>query len=440
MKIINFIQFILIGTTLFLTGCESDDPLPTDPDDPIVSSVTVSPSDAALQKGETREFEADVRDQDASVMTADVGWSTSDETVVTIDGEGMAQGAGPGTAEITATAEGVSGDASVVVEPPLDVTDVAFAFMSDRDGENAVWLMEADGGNPVRLTNHHLSERIVRWSPDGMRLAFDRRNEASYLDVWVVNADRSYPLNVTDSPSSMDTYPAWAPEGTRVAFTHDDGSVLEVWVIDPDGSNPVRLSSAGLSSGWHHPVWSPDGTRLVFEVGDFHNRDLWIMNADGSDHIQLTSTQLRDWMPDWSPDGLRIAFSRSTGDPDWEDDIWILELDGSDPVNLTDDPSTVDRSPQWSPDGTRILFTRGLRPPRSIWMMDADGSNQKVLTDGSSPQWSPDGTRIVFSKEGDIWIMNADGSNPTNLTDSPESNDFAPQWRPISTADGGGGP
>jgi TolB protein len=106
-------------------------------------------------------------------------------------------------------------------------------------------------------------------------------------------------------------------------------------------------------------------------------------------------------------------------------------VDGTDLRNITNTPDE-ERDPAWSPDGRSIAFTG----KDSIYIMNADGTNQRKLAAGSKPKWSPDGKFIVYSvssDEGrnypsDIYIMNADGTNVRKLTNSPTKDESYPTW------------
>ena len=211
----------------------------------------------------------------------------------------------------------------------------------------------------------------------------------------------------------------------------------QVYVINADGSNPHRLTS-GL--GWQGPLsWSPDGQYIATARGG----DIWVMDADGSNPRNLTNYLAGDQEPAWSPDGQHIAFSSnragriSAQAPAM--DIFVMNADGSDPRNLTDS-ATSDTSPAWSPDGSHIVFQSDRDGNQEIYVMAADGSNLRNLTnhegDDFGPAWSPDGRYIAFDSNRDrggvdreIYLMEADGSNLRRLTDREGMNGL-PTWSP----------
>lgn len=81
----------------------------------------------------------------------------------------------------------------------------------------------------------------------------------------------------------------------------------DIFTVDPSGANRVKLTDSGIT---HYPAWSPDGTKIAYireYSGDFH--DLWLMNADGSKKTQVTSNAEIIGGPAWSPDGMKLAFA-----------------------------------------------------------------------------------------------------------------------------------
>ncbi len=135
--------------------------------------------------------------------------------------------------------------------------------------------------------------------------------------------------------------------------------------------------------------------------------------------------------PTFSPDGTRIAFV-SGRDGGWEEccgfdteSIYVMNADGSDQMRITDGPN--DGEPAWSPDGEQIVFVRGNSDNPDIWVMDDDGANPEQLTATETrigkvaPAWSPDGEEIAFLRErfpsgrSELWIMDGDGANPRRV-------------------------
>jgi Tol biopolymer transport system component len=271
------------------------------------------------------------------------------------------------------------------------------------------------------------------------RIAFASTRDGNW-EIYVMDADGSNPVNLTENPA-QDRAPAWSPDGTRIAFTSTRGGNYEIYVMDADGSNLVRLTNHGAWDDF--PAWSPEGTRIAFMTYRDGSYEIYVMDADGSNTLNLTDNPADDVLPAWSPDGTRIAFMTDRDGGNRE--FYVMDADGSNPVNLTNNPA-YDSYPAWSPDGTRIAFLSnrngvdGIYGDYEIYVMDADGSNPVNLTDNSaddlSPAWSPDGTRIAFRRQlqdnnYEIYVMDADGSNPMRLTNNPAYDDW-PTWSPGS--------
>jgi Tol biopolymer transport system component len=172
------------------------------------------------------------------------------------------------------------------------------AFTSDRDGNEEIYVMNADGSNPVNLTNHARFDRLPAWSPDGTHIAFASVRDDNY-EIYVMNADGSNPVNLTNYLSA-DTYPAWSPDGTRIAFIrYRDDNYQDIYVMDSDGSNLTRLTDSADMKEW--PRWSPDGTHIAFHTNRDGNVEIYVMEADGSNPVNLTNNPFNDWDPAWSP-------------------------------------------------------------------------------------------------------------------------------------------
>jgi Tol biopolymer transport system component len=198
-------------------------------------------------------------------------------------------------------------------------------------------------------------------------------------------------------------YPAWSPDGTRIAFDDSWG----ISVINPDGSDYHTIVSHGLDAAKYPgivdvfvimPVWSPNANpaQIAFTLQDVdHGSALgaYIMNADRS-AVQALSGDAYSFGPSWSPDGSRVAFATSRGVI--VRDVSCCEADAL--IRLPDDNANP-TSTSWSPDQSSVAFdmyrpTTGLN---QIWIGPAGGGAARTfINDASSLAWSPDRQRIAF--------------------------------------------
>jgi len=205
------------------------------------------------------------------------------------------------------------------------------------------------------------------WSPDGTRLAFASNHEAFVVlgppttswyrptRIYTVKLDGSGVTAtnpVVDSLMLPDWYPAWSPDGSKIAFAsvrafpwvRAPGANDDIYVMNPDGSGVIRLTDSPVEETW--PAWSPDGRRLAFERKfDADSAHIFLMNPDCSAIVQLTHGLGHNFYPSWSPDGTRIVFA-SDRDGNWE--IYVINADGSGLTRLTNDPRD-DMVPAWAP-------------------------------------------------------------------------------------------
>lgn len=285
---------------------------------------------------------------------------------------------------------------------PSEGTGGKISFSSYRDGESEIYMIDADGSNLTRLTD--LDDRVGQpvWSPDGQRIAFVRRIQGMYMEIWGMNADGGEMAHIPTNQQLVDTEPAWSPDGSQIAFTSNIDS---------------------------YPDYR--GRQVIIF-------NLFVVNADGSGLLRLTEGRNLDTSPDWSPDGTRIAYqSNRVGNFE----IYTLPVGGVTPKNLTN-RLTDETDPAWSPDGSKIAFVTDRDGNEEIYVMDANGENQTRLTDhpleDKAPSWSPDGQSIAFYSNRDgnyeIYKMKADGSELNRLTDHYNFDGF-PSWQPgISSA------
>jgi Tol biopolymer transport system component len=251
------------------------------------------------------------------------------------------------------------------------------AFVSNRHGNDEIYVMKPDGSGVRRLTSDPAKDLEPAWSSDGARLAFARQQSGVNFEIYTMNADGSGLIALTQN-SAIDASPTWSPDGTRIAFSSNRSGHNLIYRMGADGSGVTPLTNSSASDGT--PAWSPDGARIAFtRSGDIH-----VMDATGSGVTRLTSGSGVDREPAWSPDGTKIAFQRQAAGTS-SFDLFVVNADGTGLTQLTS--SGVAKSPTWSPEGTKIAFESA----REVVVMDADGTDGISITNNSAfdgyPAW-----------------------------------------------------
>jgi TolB protein len=160
---------------------------------------------------------------------------------------------------------------------------------------------------------------------------------------------------------------------------------------------------------------------LSSDSGMTRGSSIFLMHADGSGKIRLTGDGGFDQGPSWSPDGLHIAFdSDRRASVSNMSRVWVMDADGSNLRLLTNGFMA-----RWSPDGTKLLYTaQTLDLSYAVYISNSDGSFPQRLTTHPTGEvqaaWSPDGRQIVFSAYPDadmnLYIVNSDGTRERRLT------------------------
>ncbi len=265
---------------------------------------------------------------------------------------------------------------------------------------------------------------LLAVSPAQDRIAFGSKS-----GIYVIRPDGGGLRQLT---AFWDEQPAWSPDGRRIAFARVEGGISRIYVMQADGSVVSRLTPGAI--GGTHPTWSPDGTRIAFER-DTSKEDgtvgIYVIRADGGGLRKVVSSRRYDFSPSWSPDGRSIAFQRGLGS------VFVVGVNGR---GLHELGAASSGNPVWSPDGKRLAFdattTAGGRPRIGVYVMNADGSDRRLLRYGfAQPSWSPDGRRLAVWRitktgKGAIYILDSQTRKIRWLTTLSYAE--SPSWRTLS--------
>jgi Tol biopolymer transport system component/DNA-binding winged helix-turn-helix (wHTH) protein len=180
------------------------------------------------------------------------------------------------------SARSVNGDTPFIYStrddssPEFSPDGKRIAFMSNRSGDLELWVCDSDGSNPIQLTSFRgPNVSTPRWSPDGGRIAFDSDAEGRQFDIWVINASGGKPKRMTTDPAN-DGNPSWSRDGRWIYFDSFRTGEQQAWKIPVDGGEAIQVTWGGGFA----PLESPDG-RFIYYTKDLFNTSVWRLPVEG---------------------------------------------------------------------------------------------------------------------------------------------------------------
>ena len=227
------------------------------------------------------------------------------------------------------------------------------AFATWRPGSPwDLWLMNMQTLATEVVVAGKDAEFFPSWMPDNRHVLMTTGGRSGRR-VARVAIDTRQVENVPGLPAQMANL-ALSPDGRDLAYhaTNDTGG-LTAWQVSASGGEPVRLLSPERSAGY--PAWSPDGRRIALEVEDGGHTQIWVLNRDGTGLRQVTTSAGQHWPHSWAPDNDRIAFA---GERDGVWNVWTVSTSSGVTQQLTrfTTPNGYVRYPEWSPLNDRVVF------------------------------------------------------------------------------------
>jgi eukaryotic-like serine/threonine-protein kinase len=327
-------------------------------------------------------------------------------------------------------------DSPVTFSP--DSKQFAFMRAEPTSSEYSLFIANADGTGERRLATRKSPQfyRSPAWSPDGKSIAVPVGDTSAGKDMTLVevSVEDGMEKPITSEKWVGVDQIAWQADGSGLLINaaDQDSRLQQLWHLSyPEGT--ARRLTNDLNQYVGVSVASETGDVVTVRIDQSSN--IWVSPAmtgaqlrvaSGSPTIgtsqarQITSGAAKYYGGMWTPDGKLIYVSDVSGNHD----LWIMDADGSNQKQLTADASD-NGQPAISPDGRTIVFISDRKDARhNLWKMDIDGSNVRQLTTGHydrHPTFSPDGKWVIYASMGvsnpNLWRVSVDGGEAVKLTD-----------------------
>ena len=325
----------------------------------------------------------------------------------------------------------VVGIAAVIALATLAMSNGMFRAPGKADDSPAAPRLS----NAVKITSALSVESYPTWSPDGSRLAYevgDTVGSVAARHIWVSQVEGGEPVNLTRDSPANNRRPSWSPDGRDIAFYSNRDGEWGVYLLPAIGGSPRKVRSlpglVGVS--WSAPQWSKDGTVLFVpaQLAPGNRVMLFAVSLASLESTQLelpAHDSLGIWDLSVSPDDQRLAYVEAgRGNPDISR-LWTIAMSGGTPIPLTDGRTNV-WSPSWSGDGRTVFYVSNRGGSMDLWQqaVTAEGNargDPLQVTQGLgilSAAFSPDGRRLAYSRGGRF----------TNVWRAPIFADRAATW------------
>lgn len=273
------------------------------------------------------------------------------------------------------------------------------AVSSDRAGNGKeIYVMDWDGANVDKITNHKSVALSPAWSPDGNKVAYTAfvmrsktKTRNADMFIYEISTGKRWLVSYRQGINSGANFD---PDGKSIYLTISQSGSPDIFKMTTDGDLIKKLTNGPLGAMNVEPAISPDGKKLAFSSDRSGNPMIYIMGADGSNPKRVTFAGKFNATPAWSPDGKKIAFSG------WQDDhfdVFVMDADGTNMVRITSarKPSgkwSRNEDPVFSADGRLLMYTSDRTGTSQIYISNLDGSEERRITNDShnyfKPKWS----------------------------------------------------
>ncbi len=254
-------------------------------------------------------------------------------------------------------------------------------FISNRDGNKEVYIMDYDGKRQKRITFNNYIEILPSWSKDNEKIIYTSyRNNNPDLYMFHLYSGRTEILASKGANYAAD----WHPTENKIAFSSSMDGNTEIYIRNMDTGHIKRLTFNKIVDV--APSWSSNGREIAFTSERSGNPNIYIMDAEGANIRRVTHEGTYHDSPAWSPDSTRLAYVSRI---EYRFDIYVYNFKSDSTIKLTEN-SGRNENPSWSPDGKHLIFSSNRNGKYQLYSIDYDGKNLIQLTfkgENEAPKW-----------------------------------------------------
>ncbi|MEK7431645.1 MAG: pentapeptide repeat-containing protein, partial [Cyanobacteriota bacterium] len=238
-----------------------------------------------------------------------------------------------------------------------------FAYSTNKDGNNEIYMMNENGLNQLRLTSNTVYDYNPIISPNKKKIMYVGEDSNGDEEIFIVNVDGTNLINLTNNANNDDYSPVFSDDGTKIIYTSEINGWSDIFIMNIDGSNKINLTNLENTKDKNPTIFK---NKIVFYSGRNGNDDIYSMNFDGSYLTQLTTNTASDKSPKFSPDGTKILFL-SDVDHVGLYNIWTMDANTGDNKKRITNHWVISSSPYytamgeseafWSNDSKYIFYT-----------------------------------------------------------------------------------
>ena len=261
-------------------------------------------------------------------------------------------------------------------------------FVSDRTGAKEIWVMNWDGTDQKQLTHYNSISTFPSASPDGRIVAFTTYT-AGYPQIQMFSLDTGRKLPFYNQRASMNAFVTFTPDSKQIIFSSTaGGGAAQLHIANVDGSGLRSITRSGAIEV-EAKINPKTGADLVDVSGRSGLPQIYRMNMEGADVQRVSAGTGEATNPAWNPDGGHLAFAWTKGFEPGNYNIFVMDVATQQTAQLTTNEGR-NENPTWAPDGSQIAYASKRGRQSQIWVMNADGTGKRALTEKGSnekPFW-----------------------------------------------------